>query len=541
MAESAGHQQQEKRGSLIKPKGDGAEHKGLLSARHGPAVELSEEQSSPLQRRAAVRPVSGSAEAQPPAATASRFAHDLSQVPASTSAVQGGPLQDPELRAGVQPTGSAVQRQGVAVGMVQLRRATSREVPRLQTAYTTANNAKLAADRRVTALLAYMRAGVRTYNEIKAHINTIMTNHQTAYDTFQGVLTAAGRAAQTESFFISFAVSVVASLAAGPLVGVAAGTYTRLATGTFRAFAEAVTSTALSALGSAPIPSYRTEGAIEVTSPLITHVNLLQSTLRLSEQIFAALEPLERMWAWQRQAETLASDLFTYSVGGTTGRHYTDLDQLLANLDTYLADIGRVERAAAAVDAQVSAGHTDLNALKRQYDTMVAQATALELEKQIWVKWMATLTISSDPARSQTGVLDFNAIENHLRDIGILGDESLGGSMLGVDFGGWTTAPDENAAAMSARNYSLIMANRGQSFRAITACNPVGVIDLPGARAPRAGFSLPGQQARSTGGTIAEGQQATITGAVRGVRDTSFFAPPGAPPPWYATVVPARP
>jgi hypothetical protein len=355
------------------------------------------------------------------------------------------------------------------------------------------------------------------------------------------VLAEAQRSAQTQAFFISFAISVVASLAAGPLVGGVAGTYTRLASGTFRAFAEAVASTTLSSVASLPIPSYRTEGAIEVTSPLVTHVNLLQSTLRLSEQIFAALEPLERMWAWQRQAETLASDLFTYSVGGTTGRHYTDLDRLLANLDTYLADIGRVERAAAAVDAQIAAGHSDLNALKREYDTMVAQATAPELEKQIWIKWMTTLTVSSDPARSETGVLDFNAIENRLRHIGILGDEALGGSLLGVDFGGWTTAPDENAAAISARNYSLIMSNRGRSFRVAAACNPDGVIDLPGARAPRGGFWLPGQRARSTAGAIAEGQQATITGAVRGVRDTSFFAMPGAPPPWYATVVPARP
>jgi hypothetical protein len=542
MPELTGPQPKEKSGSLIKPAGDRAEHPQLLSARHDASVgESAEEQQSPLQRRAAVRPAPGGAAAQPPAAAESRFAHDLSRVPASTTGFQGRGLLAHELAHVVQQAESAVQRKDETVGIVQLRAATAREVPRLQTAYTTANNAKLAADRRVTALLAYMRAGVQTHNQIKEDINTIMTNHQAAYDTFQGVLTEARMAAQTQAFFISFTISVLASLAAGPLVGGVAGTYTRLASGSFRAFAEAVTSTALSTVSSAPIPSYRTEGAIEVTSPLITHVNLLQTTVRLSEQIFAAFEPLERMWAWQRQAETLASDLFTYSVGGTTGRHYTDLDRLLANLDTYLADIGGVERAAAAVDTQVAAGHRDLDALKLEYDRMAAKGTELELEKQIWVKWMATLRISSDPALSQTGVLDINAIENHLRDIGVLGDESLGGSMLGIDFGGWTTAPDENAAAASAREYSAIMVNRGQSFRVITACNPDGVIDLPGSRAPRAGFWLPGQRARSTAGAIAVGQQATITGAVRGVRDTSFFAMPGAPPPWYATVVPARP
>jgi hypothetical protein len=90
MAELTGPQPKEKSGSLIKPTGERAARKQVVSARHGVAAELSEEHSSLLQR-AAVRPTGSSSSAAVPAATGSRFAHDLSQVPTHTETPGTGP------------------------------------------------------------------------------------------------------------------------------------------------------------------------------------------------------------------------------------------------------------------------------------------------------------------------------------------------------------------------------------------------------------------------------------------------------------------
>jgi hypothetical protein len=94
MGDSTETQPQEQAGSFIKPGGARASRKQLVSVRHSTAVdELSEEQPSLLQGRAAVRAIPGSVVAQWPDGNGSRFAHDLSRVPtytAAPAAVQGG-------------------------------------------------------------------------------------------------------------------------------------------------------------------------------------------------------------------------------------------------------------------------------------------------------------------------------------------------------------------------------------------------------------------------------------------------------------------
>ena len=64
-----------------------------------------------------------------------------------------------------------------------------------------------------------------------------------------------------------------------------------------------------------------------------------------------------------------------------------------------------------------------------------------EMEQDIWILWMAEL--SDD----ESDVLDRDAIENHLTEIGVLGPAGL----LGVDFGWWTSKSDELDAIHAAR------------------------------------------------------------------------------------------
>ncbi|MGL4511487.1 MAG: hypothetical protein ACRCT8_00210 [Lacipirellulaceae bacterium] len=66
--------------------------------------------------------------------------------------------------------------------------------------------------------------------------------------------------------------------------------------------------------------------------------------------------------------------------------------------------------------------------------------TAKEMEQDIWVLWMSSLAADS-------GVLDYDAIEDRLTAIGVLGPSSR----LGVDFGSYTSDADEAQAIKAAK------------------------------------------------------------------------------------------
>lgn len=63
-----------------------------------------------------------------------------------------------------------------------------------------------------------------------------------------------------------------------------------------------------------------------------------------------------------------------------------------------------------------------------------------EMEKGIWILWISRLPTSD------SDMLDLDAIENHLNNLGIIGAPSV----LGVDFGRWTSKEDETNAIFAA-------------------------------------------------------------------------------------------
>ncbi|MEU0885644.1 DUF4157 domain-containing protein [Lentzea sp. NPDC005914] len=64
-----------------------------------------------------------------------------------------------------------------------------------------------------------------------------------------------------------------------------------------------------------------------------------------------------------------------------------------------------------------------------------------EVEQDVWIMWMETVP------DGQSDILDLDEIEDHLAAIGMLGS----GSILGVDFGLWTSTDDELEALVAAR------------------------------------------------------------------------------------------
>jgi len=116
------------------------------------------------------------------------------------------------------------------------------------------------------------------------------------------------------------------------------------------------------------------------------------------------------------------------------------------------ADMTRPALVEEAISLNRTAAHlTQLNAALRErlegLNRLAAEAARGhryqqdEIERDIWVMWMSKL---SD---EQSDILDLDVIEDHLHAIGVLGPNSV----LGVDFGRYTSEEDERAAIAAAR------------------------------------------------------------------------------------------
>jgi hypothetical protein len=128
-------------------------------------------------------------------------------------------------------------------------------------------------------------------------------------------------------------------------------------------------------------------------------------------------------------------------------------------------DMSRAE----LVDMATSVNHAGLmlDPLNNELIAKLEQVTQLEarvtrgpgppevtMEADIWIMWMASLKDSG------SDVLDLDAIEDRLHDINVLGP----GSILGVDFGLWTSEDDELAALAAARSYADAIHGRYDSL-----------------------------------------------------------------------------
>src|SRR5262249_55657245 len=80
--------------------------------------------------------------------------------------------------------------------------------------------------------------------------------------------------------------------------------------------------------------------------------------------------------------------------------------------------------------------------------------TTQEMEQDIWILWMSTIL------NRDSNILDYDAIEDHLASIGVLGPNSR----LGVDFGWWTSEDDELAALEAARDQATRIRHRNSEL-----------------------------------------------------------------------------
>ncbi len=100
----------------------------------------------------------------------------------------------------------------------------------------------------------------------------------------------------------------------------------------------------------------------------------------------------------------------------------------------------RADQAARPLDKELPEKIERLRSLQRRVAAVPRRPVA-QIQEDIWIMWISSI------AESDSDILDLDAIEDHLHQIGVLGP----GSRLGVDFGSWTSEEDELHAIRAAR------------------------------------------------------------------------------------------
>lgn len=271
--------------------------------------------------------------------------------------------------------------------------------------------------------------------------------YSTAFEIHARVLSAARVAAMNQDMVESLVIGAVASLAvaaAGPaLVGL--GVVTAAATQTAAwAVGGSIASSAAGTLGAGmlatnvdtfdPVGSKDSE---RVTA--FRQMHELQSRARL----VAALGP--SLGFLLGNIEYVEGQIKLHEEGGETEMNWDQTIDLLANLQA-------TDRTLQSLDAELKRASGELARLQQHSTAWQVPGTS-DLEQKIWVVWIAQVTDSD--------VLDRDEIEDHLHATGVLGP----GSLLGVDFGKWTSEEDEQEAISAAKR---------ERSRLDAAANPSG-------------------------------------------------------------------
>jgi hypothetical protein len=266
-----------------------------------------------------------------------------------------------------------------------------------------------------------------------------------AYENYEAIISAAKKAAKREEEWIEVGVSIALAIGFATGVGAAAEAVGLVAAegasmGTIlaaKAAEEAVVASATE--GSKAVLKHKT-GLLEVAGsqmeagglkPAVMKLQLWEELVRLHSGLLATVKLAELQSLMASNAEFAIGEIkVQMASGGGVDLEMAaldDLTNLLLGNDAQFADI----------DSRLDAAITQLQSLKKSLDKAGSpQGREWELERDIWILWMAELP--EDEAK----VLDIDAIEDHLEAMKIKTSGYSGGGYLGVDTGFYTTKND---------------------------------------------------------------------------------------------------
>jgi hypothetical protein len=301
---------------------------------------------------------------------------------------------------------------------------------------TEVTNLRQEAASRVGEANTYLQAALPAADQTRAKLDTAGANYEEAYNQHKSVLDRAKEEAASRdamiSTFIGIGIGVATGMIGGAVIGATATMRTRLVAELIGEAAEAGLGVGVKALGGSSGAGY-TPSAVNPLAMRTKHYNMLIDLYRglaitgseATGQGLVLATATDLMHQARRHAERQKADV--------------PADKLLK----LIADL----RSAVVPISYPARGVADLQEAIAKKPVPSAWA----LERFLWVYWINRLgwyDESSDRYYfGDTDILDTDAVENYLHgSIGVLGE----GSLLGVDFGRWTSEDDEEEAVQAA-------------------------------------------------------------------------------------------
>lgn len=272
---------------------------------------------------------------------------------------------------------------------------------------------------------------------VKTRLEGVCTVYGTAYDSYSRVITAGKAAAKSEEEWIDIGVGILMAVGIATGVG-AAGMALEVGEGlAVEAAKEAITATATE-LAKHEVKQHT--GLLEVVGtqmepgglkPAVMKLKLWEQLVDLHARVLATVKQADLQSLIASGAEYAIGEIKA-QMGGGAGADL-DVPTLHSLIGTLAADDG----GSAKLDKSLSDAIDALQGVKSSLSTAPSPfGREIQMEKDIWILWMAEL--SEDEAK----VLDIDAIEVHLENLGLITSYYGRGGLLGVDTGIFTTKND---------------------------------------------------------------------------------------------------
>lgn len=348
---------------------------------------------------------------------------------------QGSPAKVHSNRQNIRVTTPAIDQSGTTVQKQPNRKKTNPKIKWSEVISQLTEVKQTSTDRLVSAQ-TYMEEGLKTADGTKAKLDNAAARYEEAYDKYESVINKAKKKASSKESLIDTFVSIGVGVTLGVI-----STAMLPATATIgvRVAVELLTEGGEAALGSAI--GKLTDQNVDSLKPTGMH------PMALRAKHYKELVELYRGLALTGK-DALAQALLLTRISDLIGQ--ARLLDAGAKADMKPEDIVNQANKLKTMVKPIFYPLGDVQSLKQELSKRMVPSVR-ELEQYLWVQWIASFGHYDENLDrfvfGNTDVLDNDTIEDYLHgDIDILGSNSL----LGVDFGWYTSEDDEEDAVVAA-------------------------------------------------------------------------------------------
>jgi hypothetical protein len=267
-----------------------------------------------------------------------------------------------------------------------------------------------------------------------------------AYDSYSHYIRAAREEAQNQNMWIGIITGVAAGIGLGLL---AAFALPSTAAGAFAITLNEALVAGASAAGQAGMGALVTSGVSNVftvpggnlepsgLSPDVVRLNVWRKAAEIYREGLLLVEAQQRLQQLGLQSSELRRQIQLLLAGQSVSVSIEHLRQAVPEIyNTRTRLFGKQ----AIIQTRLDQQQNILTQIQQTPEVIVR-----EYEKGIWIMWL------SDLANSDSDMIDLDAIEDRLLDLGLIADYEHGNTSLGVNFGRWTSKDDELDAIRAAR------------------------------------------------------------------------------------------